>query len=77
MFKNSTKIAIVHDWLDVYAGAEKVLECLLSMFPNADLFCIVDYMPADKRGFLAKKRSLLHSYKNSHFQSYIIGNYCL
>jgi len=52
MFKNSTKIAIVHDWLDVYAGAEKVLECLLSMFPNADLFCIVDYMPADKRGFL-------------------------
>ncbi len=56
MFKNSTKIAIVHDWLDVYAGAEKVLECLLSMFPNADLFCIVDYMPADKRGFLAKKK---------------------
>ncbi|VFZ81518.1 Putative Glycosyltransferase [Klebsiella pneumoniae] len=62
MFKNSTKIAIVHDWLDVYAGAEKVLECLLSMFPNADLFCIVDYMPADKRGFLAKKKVMTPIY---------------
>lgn len=35
---NNLKIAIVHDILDRYGGAERVLEALLEAFPNADLF---------------------------------------
>ena len=49
------KIAIVHDWLTVYAGAERVLEQMLACYPNADLFSVVDFLPSDKRGFIQNK----------------------
>ena len=49
------KIAIVHEWLTVYAGSERVLEQMLHCYPNADLFSIVDFLPADKRGFIQNK----------------------
>lgn len=46
------KVAIVHDWLVSYAGAERVAEQLLIMFPEADLFSVVDFVPEADRGFL-------------------------
>ncbi len=49
------KIAIVCDWLEAYAGAERVLEQLLKVFPAADLFAVVDFVSEDKRGFLQNK----------------------
>ena len=36
----SHKIAIIHDWLTVRGGAERVLERLLYLYPSADLFCL-------------------------------------
>lgn len=38
------KIAIVHDWFVTYAGAEKVVEQMLDVFPEADLFSVVDHL---------------------------------
>lgn len=49
------RIAIVHDWLTVYAGAERVLEQMLNCYPDADLFSIVDFVPGNERGFLKNK----------------------
>lgn len=46
------KVAIVHDWLVTYAGAERVLEQLLILYPDADLFSLVDFVPAPERHFL-------------------------
>jgi glycosyltransferase involved in cell wall biosynthesis len=46
------RIAIVHDWLVTYAGAERVLEQLLILFPHADVFTIVDLLRDDERAFL-------------------------
>lgn len=46
------RVAIVHEWLDTYAGSERVLEQLLLCFPNADLFAVVDFMSEAERGFL-------------------------
>ena len=43
------KIAVVHEWLTTYAGSEKVLEAILSEFPNADLYCLIDYLPVKHR----------------------------
>lgn len=48
----SMKIAVVHDWLTVYAGAERVLEQILLVYPQADLFCVCDFLPDTERGFL-------------------------
>lgn len=49
------KVAIVHDWLVVYAGAEKVLEQLIALYPDADLFSVVDFLPGDQRHFIRGK----------------------
>ena len=49
------KIAFVHDWLETYAGAERVLEQMLSCYPDADLFALVDFLPQDGRDFVLGK----------------------
>ncbi len=46
------RIAIVHDWLDTFAGSESVLEQLLICFPNADVFTLVDFLKPEERRFL-------------------------
>ncbi len=46
------KVAVVHDWLVTYAGAERVLEQMLQVLPEADLFSLIDFVPDDERGFL-------------------------
>ncbi len=51
------KIAVVHDWLVTYAGAERVLEQILQCFPQADLFAVVDFIPPQERAFLLNKTS--------------------
>ena len=35
------KVAIVHDWLVNYGGAERVVEAMLSVYPDADIFTLV------------------------------------
>ncbi|MDV7209603.1 glycosyltransferase family 4 protein [Azotobacter beijerinckii] len=49
------KVAIVHDWLVCYAGAERVLEQMLKVYPDADLFSLVDFIPDGERGFILDK----------------------
>ncbi|HMR32551.1 MAG TPA: glycosyltransferase [Geminicoccaceae bacterium] len=46
------RVAIVSDALFVYGGAERVIEQLLDLYPQADVFALVDFLPADQRGFL-------------------------
>ncbi len=53
--RNAMKTAIVHDWLITYGGAERVLEEMLAVFPDADLFALYDFIPADCRGFIRNK----------------------
>jgi glycosyltransferase involved in cell wall biosynthesis len=50
------KTAVIHDWLVTYAGADKVLEQILACFPDADLFSLVDFLPAGKRDFIRNKQ---------------------
>ena len=45
-------VAIVHDWLVTYAGAERVLEQILALYPEADLFAVCDFLPETDRRFL-------------------------
>ena len=50
------RVAIVHEWLDTYAGSERVLEQLLLAWPEADLFAVCDFLPEAERGFLGGRR---------------------
>mgnify|MGYP003362376165 FL=1 len=46
------RVAIVHEWLEHYAGSERVIEQLLIMYPQAEIFAIVDFMPQAERSML-------------------------
>jgi glycosyltransferase involved in cell wall biosynthesis len=70
------RIAIVHEWLQTYAGAERVLEQLLLAFPDADLFATVDFLPESERGFLhghVPQTSFLQHlpFAKKHFRHYL------
>ncbi|MGA7782335.1 MAG: glycosyltransferase family 4 protein [Paraburkholderia sp.] len=49
----NVRVAIVHDWLVTYAGAERVLEQIVACFPDADLFSVVDFL--EDRSFIRGK----------------------
>jgi glycosyltransferase involved in cell wall biosynthesis len=49
----NTRVAIIHYWFVSYRGGERVVEALASMFPQADLFCVVanpETLPDSLRG---------------------------
>ena len=52
--KRVPRVAIVHDWLVAFAGAEKVLEQIIMCFPDADLFSVVDFM--EERSWMRGKK---------------------
>lgn len=71
-----SQIAIIHDWLDTFGGAESVLMQILHCFPEADLFSLVDFMPREKRKFIENthiKTSFLQKFPGSrkHFRNYL------
>lgn len=45
----TARIAVVHDWLVTWGGGENVLAEVLSLYPAADLFALVDFLPDDLR----------------------------
>jgi glycosyltransferase involved in cell wall biosynthesis len=49
------RVAIVHDWLVTYAGAERVLTHLLEMYPDADLFSVIDFLTDHDRARIGGK----------------------
>jgi len=50
------RVAVVHDWLVTYAGAERVLEQILLCYPDADVFCVVDFASRDECKFLERHK---------------------
>lgn len=46
---NNPKIAIIHDWLVTFGGAENLLLQMIECFPDADLFCTVENLPKEIR----------------------------
>jgi glycosyltransferase involved in cell wall biosynthesis len=43
------RVAFVHDWLPVYAGAERVLEAALELYPGAPIYTLIHH-PAQFAG---------------------------
>lgn len=50
------KIAIVHDWLVTYAGAERVLAEMIRCYPDADVYAVIDFLKPEDRQFLNGKK---------------------
>jgi len=54
---HSPKIAIVHDWLDTWAGGEQCLAQLLALYPDATLYALVDFFPPELRARIGGRRA--------------------
>jgi glycosyltransferase involved in cell wall biosynthesis len=71
------KTAIVHDWLVTNGGAEKVLKAILEIFPEADVFSLVDFLnDNDRRDILYGKYAKTSFIQNlpfakKHFRNYL------
>lgn len=59
---NNLKIAIVHEWLVNYAGSEKVLESFTNIWPDADVFTLVDFLDDDLRRIILKGKKTKTSF---------------
>ena len=71
------KIAIIHDWLVTNAGAEKVLRNLVEIYPDADIFSLVDFLNQKDRedvlnGKFAKTSFIQKlPFSKNHFRNYL------
>jgi glycosyltransferase involved in cell wall biosynthesis len=75
-YSEKLKIAVVHDWFDKYAGSERVVEQILHLFPQADLFSLVDFLQPDQRDFLLGKKAQTTfiqklPFARKHFRKYL------
>lgn len=43
------RVAVVHDWLYVVGGAERVLQEILACYPEADVFALFDFLKPQDR----------------------------
>ncbi len=50
------KTAIVHEWLVNYAGSERVVESFTNIFPDADVFSLVDFLNDEQRQIILKDK---------------------
>lgn len=73
---NSLKIAIVHEWFDIKGGSENVVSSLLNIYPNADLFALVDFFDDDMRTKVLKGKSVTTTFiQNLPFSKKLFRNY--
>lgn len=70
------RVALVYEWYTAYSGAERVNEQILALFPDADLYALVDFLPAGERNFIQNKpvvTSFLQKmpFAKKHFRKYL------
>jgi len=71
------KIAIIHDWLVTNAGAEKVLKAILEIYPDADMFSLVDFLSEKDRDVILNGKYIKTSFiqklpfSKKHFRNYL------
>lgn len=55
--ENNYSVGFVTDWLVTYAGAEKVLSELVQIYPDADLYSVIDFLSDKDRQKIGNKRA--------------------
>lgn len=72
-----SRVGIVHEWLVSRAGSEKVVEQLLAVYPQADLFSLVAFLPEDAKALVPSQTQLQTSFiqrlpwARRHFRQYL------
>ena len=56
------KTAIVHDWFAEYAGSERCVESFNNLFPDANVFALVDLLTSEERNIILKGKTVHTSF---------------
>lgn len=64
MTASKADVAIVHDWLPVLAGGEKVVQQMVQTFPNASIYTLFDFLSEEDRAQLSQGRPITVSRLN-------------
>lgn len=51
---SDNKTAIVHEWLVNYAGSERCIESFTNIWPDADVYALVDFLTDEQREIILK-----------------------
>lgn len=51
------RVAVIHDWLDTWRGGENVLAEIIALYPDADIFSLVDFLPDKFRALIGEKHA--------------------
>jgi glycosyltransferase involved in cell wall biosynthesis len=54
---DNCRVGVVADWLISFAGAERVLKEILTLFPKADVYAVIDFLSDQDRNILFDKKS--------------------
>ncbi|EPC6142894.1 glycosyltransferase family 4 protein [Klebsiella pneumoniae] len=54
---HNMNVGLVADWLVTYAGSEKVIKEFIEIFPDADLYSIVDFLSDKDRSLFKNKKA--------------------
>lgn len=70
------RVAVVHEWFDVKAGSESVVASFLKIFPDADVFCVVNNLGDNDPDFPQAARfkpSFIQRlpFARKHFRAYL------
>src|ERR1700722_8049826 len=70
------RVAFVQDWLVAYTGSERLLGEMINVFPDADIFSLVDFLPSTGRKFIRDKKvktSFIQKlpFSRKHFRNYL------
>jgi glycosyltransferase involved in cell wall biosynthesis len=71
------KVAIVHDWLVTDAGAEKVLKAIIDIYPDADIFSLVNFLDSQQSKSILSNKHVETSFiqklpfSKKHFRNYL------
>ncbi|HBS3093622.1 TPA: glycosyltransferase family 4 protein, partial [Klebsiella pneumoniae] len=66
---------VVADWLVTYAGAERVLSEMFDIFPDAELYSIVDFLSDEAREYFHNKKAKTTFIQNLPFAKSKYQNY--
>lgn len=65
----SLRVALVHDFFYTYAGAERVVEQVIHLFPHCSVYGLLDFLPEEDRAFLKGKSVKTTFIQNMPFAS--------
>jgi glycosyltransferase involved in cell wall biosynthesis len=63
------KKALIHDWFNVYAGAEKCVESFTNIWDDFEVYSLIDYLSEEDRKTILKGKKVNTSFVQSLFKS--------